>query len=162
MPQVEVNRIPEESDRKLPVFAEFDRLAERIRLEAYNLFAHRGARDGRALDDWLAAEREHCWPAAELAESDSKYTLKIALAGFDPKEIDVTVTPREILVKAGHEQKSSGVDDKARLRWSEFQTNDVLRRVELPTPVDVAKAKAVLANGMLEITAPKEKSSART
>jgi HSP20 family protein len=158
MSQVEIKRVSEQGDRSLPIFAEFDHLADRIRLEAYELFAHRGARDGHALDDWLAAEREHSWPAAELTESNGEFTLKVALAGFEPKEIDITATPGEIMVKAGHEHKESGADDKSLLRWSEFQSNDVLRRVELPASVDVDKVKATLANGLLEITVPKEKS----
>ncbi len=155
MSEVEIKRIPEENDRSLPIFAEFERLADRIRLEAYNLFAHRGADDGHALDDWLAAEREHCWPASELTETDGEYTLKLALAGFEPNEIDVTATPREIMVKAAHEDEASGADEKTSLRWSEFRSNDVFRRVELPAAVDVDKLKATLSNGMLEITAVK-------
>lgn len=158
MSEVEIKRIPEESDRSLPIVAEFDRLADRIRFEAYNLFAHRGANDGHALDDWLAAEREHCWPASELTETDGEYTLKVALAGFEPKEIDVTATPREIMVKAAHEQHTSGADKNQLRRWSEFRSNDVFRRVELPAAVDVDKVKATLSNGMLEITAVKAES----
>ena len=33
-------------------------LEERIRVRAYQLYEHRGKRDGHALDDWLQAEAE--------------------------------------------------------------------------------------------------------
>ena len=155
MSRVEVERISEASNRRLPIFDEFEKVADRIRMQAYKLFAHRGADDGHALDDWLAAEREVCWPTAELAESDHQYSLKVALAGFDAKEIAVTATPREIIVKAAHEHERSG--GEAELKWSEFRSNDVFRRVELPGDVDVDQISARLNNGLLEITAPKAK-----
>ena len=88
-------------EKSFVCYAEFERVADQIRAEAYNLFKHRGARDGHALDDWLAAEREFCWPAAELTEANGGYSLKVALAGFDPKEIEVTADlgPDEICEK---------------------------------------------------------------
>ena len=85
MSRIEVRKVPEKDDRSLPIFAEFDRLTDEIRMQAYQLFRHRGAREGHALDDWLAAEREVCWPAAELAETGDAFTLKVALAGFEPQ-----------------------------------------------------------------------------
>jgi len=155
MSRVEVKKVPEATDRRLPIFAEFDRVADAIRMEAWNLFNHRGAGNGHALDDWLEAERKVCWPAAELAEADGRYSLKVALAGFEPKDIEVTATPREIIVKAAHEREDKGTEDDARLNWTEFHRNDVYRRVELPTDVDVKGISASLKNGMLEIAAPK-------
>lgn len=155
MSDLEINKVSGDSDRSLPIFAEFDRIADQIRLEAYNLFAHRSTGDGHALDDWLKAERQHCWPAAELAEKDDAYTLKVALPGFEPNEIDLTATPHEIMIKARHEHEASGSDEESSLRWSEFRSNDVFRRFELEKAVDVESVAADLRNGMLEITAPK-------
>jgi HSP20 family molecular chaperone IbpA len=155
MTQLDVKKVATAEDRSLPIFAEFDRLADRIRLEAYNLFARRGASEGHALDDWLAAEREVCWPAAKLIERQGAFVLEVALAGFEPSEISVTATPREIIVKAAHEHKrESGAEERSQLRWSEFRSDNVLRRVELPAPVDVSKITANLKNGLLVIVAP--------
>lgn len=156
MPQLDVQKVPSTEDRSLPIFAEIDRLADRIRLEAFNLFARRGGGDGHALDDWLAAERRICWPAAELLERDGALVLEVALAGFEPGDITVTATPREIIVKAAREReaKSDG-ESSAEIKWSEFRSNNVMRRVELPAAVDVSKVTANLKNGLLTITAPK-------
>lgn len=112
MSQVDVQKVSDTDDRALPIFAEFDRLADRIRLQAYNLFASRGG-DGHALDDWLAAERELCWPTAELIEGETEFVLKVALAGFEPKEIALTATPREIMIKGDHERRGEGAAAKA-------------------------------------------------
>lgn len=163
MPQLDVKKVPTTEDRSLPVFAEFDRLADRIRMEAYNLFARRGAGEGRALDDWLEAERNLCWPAAKLIERDGAFVLEVALAGFEPSEISLTATPREVMIKANHEHKRESTDEESRkLRWSEFRSDEVFRRVELPGAVDVSGISANLKNGLLEIVAPKSKTSPET
>jgi HSP20 family molecular chaperone IbpA len=153
MAQLNVQKVPTTEDRTLPIFSEFDRLADRIRLEAYNLFARRGDGESHALDDWLKAEREICWPAAKLAERDSAFVLEVALPGFEPKEISVTATPREIMVKAKHEQTKG--EEGAKLRWSEFRSDEVFRRIGMPAAADVSKTTANLKNGLLEIVAPK-------
>jgi len=163
MAEINVEKVPNVEDRSLPVFEELDRLADRIRVQAYDLFARRGASDGHALDDWLAAEREVCWPSAELIERDKEFVLKVALAGFAPKEIDVTATPREIIVKAGHEQKSEPNEkEDGKCRWSEFRSKEVFRRVLIPADVDVGKVSASLNNGLLEIVAPRAKTGSKT
>jgi HSP20 family molecular chaperone IbpA len=153
MAQLNVQKVPTTEDRTLPIFAEFDRVADRIRLEAYNLFACRGDGESHALDDWLKAEREICWPAAKLLERDGAFVLEVALAGFEPSEISVTATPREIMVKANHEHTKR--EEGAKLRWSEFRSDEVFRRIDLPATADVAKITANLKNGLLEIVAPR-------
>lgn len=154
MSEIKVAKVASAKDRSHPVFAEFDKIADRIRLKAWKLFSRRGAGEGHALDDWLQAEREFCWPAAELTEHDDKYTLRVALAGFKRKEIEVTATAREVMIKAAHERESSGEEDSG-LKWSEFHGNDVFRRVEFPAPVNLDEVTARYRNGMLEIRAPR-------
>ncbi len=159
MPDLNVQKIPTADDKSLPIFAEFDRLADRIRVQAYKLFAHRGAGNGHALDDWLAAEREVCWPSAELTERDADYVLKVALAGFESTDISVTATPSEIMIKAAHKHEKTSGEGEAKVRWSEFRSNDVFRRIELATPLDVDKITATFKNGLLEIVAPKARAA---
>jgi HSP20 family molecular chaperone IbpA len=159
MPQLDVQKVSKTDDRSLPLFEELDRLADRIRVQAYNLFSRRGGDQGHALDDWINAEREFCWPSAELAELDGKYDVKVALAGFEPSEIAVTATPRELIVKASHEHRRPSQGKEAKVRWSEFRSNDVYRRVPLPAAVDVEKVTATFKNGLLEIVAPLAKAA---
>jgi len=155
MSKLNVKKVPAPSDRGLPIFEEFDRLADRIRVEAYNLFAGRGAVGGRELDDWLAAEREVCGPDVEIAERKGEFVLSLGLDGFDPVDIDVTATPREILIKGEKKTKRAGSDEASQVGWSESRSCGVLRRVELPADIDVEKVTAKLQHGMLKIVAPK-------
>jgi HSP20 family molecular chaperone IbpA len=40
------------------------------------------------------------WTAAELTEKEGAYHAEVALPGFDAKDVQVTVTPSEMLVHA--------------------------------------------------------------
>lgn len=156
MTEVRVQRVPKVEKRTLPVFAEIEDVMSRIRTRAYELCSGRGFEEGRALDDWLAAEREICWPATELTERDADYVLSVALAGFEPDEISVTATPRELIVNAKHE--SAHAEEPAvrsKVRWSGFAGNEVYRRVELPVELDVGAVRASFRNGLLKVAAPK-------
>jgi HSP20 family protein len=157
MSKLNIQKVPSAEDRKLPIFNELENIAKQIRVRAYNLFANRGFSEGHDLEDWLTAQREICWPTAELVEEEKAFNVKIALAGFEPEDISITATPHELIVKASHktERKESESPDGARVRWSEFRSNDVYRQIELPADVDVAGISAEFAKGMLEIEAPK-------
>lgn len=158
MSNVKVTKVARPEDRAMPVFGEIEKLMAAIRHRAYELFAGRGYAEGHELDDWLEAEREFCWPAAEFVEDDEKFTLEVALAGFEPAEVSVTAAPRELIVKALHEQ-APGEEPKAapakRTRWSAFLSDEVYRRIELPADVSVDGIVATMRNGLLRIVAPK-------
>ncbi len=155
MSNLKVRKVRSPKDRKLPVFKEFDEIADRIRVRAYNLFANRGFGMGNDVDDWLTAQREICWPTAELVEEDDEFEIKVALAGFEPEEISVTATPRELIVKAS--RKDERKEDDEKVHWSEFRSNDVYRQIALPSDINVNKIEAEFKHGMLEIEAPKKK-----
>lgn len=157
MTEIKVQQVTKTDDRKLPVLEEAERMMQRIRDRAFALFARRGFDNGSALNDWLSAERELCWPASEMVEQEQSYSLNVAMAGFEPKDIAVTATPRELIVSAKSEATRG---DKSKTKneqvcWSEFQSNDVYRRVELPADIRAAKVTATYENGLLKIVAPK-------
>lgn len=160
MSKIDVRTVKSDDDRSLPIFEEVEKVADQIRVRAFNLFRNRGFSEGRDLDDWLTAEREICWPAAELVEEDDEFEVKIALAGFEPRDIEVTATPRELIVKASRSGKREQRDEK--VRWSEFRSNEVFRRIALPADINVGKVEAEFERGMLEIEAPKALKSKRT
>lgn len=159
MSKIEVTPVKSAEDRSLPIFAEIDELFDKIRDQAYQRFALRGFSDGNDIDDWLSAERELCWPEAELQEDDDEFEVKVALAGFKPEEIELTATPGALIIKASHEQKESSKKEK--VRWSEFRHDDVYRRVALPVDIDVDKVKAELEDGLLKVDAKKAAGSTR-
>ena len=158
MTDISLTKVSSAEDRRLPVFAQIDRMMEDIGRRAREIWEQGGFRPGHALDDWLRAEREFCWPAAELSERDQEFLLDIALPGYESSEVEVTVTPREIIVHASKTRERAGETAKARDRrlcWSEFRGNDVYRRFELPSGIDVDQVKATMRHGMLHVTAPK-------
>lgn len=155
MTQVKVQKVTTAKDRELPVFGEIERMLDRVRQRAFELSAIRGFEPGRALDDWLLAEKEICWPAAELSENDKEFALSVALPGFAATEIVVTATPRELIVQARTEATRKEQAPQENIRWTEFRSNDVQRRIELDREVDPAKCTATFRDGMLRVTAPK-------
>lgn len=155
MSKLDVARVPSAEDRNLPIFDEFNEVAKQIRVRAFSLFANRGFHGGNDLEDWLLAEREICWPTAELVEEDDEFEVKVALAGFEPKDISVTATPRELIIKAAHREEHESDDDDVKVHWSEFRRNNVYRRIPLPDDINVKKVTAEFEHGMLEIEAPK-------
>lgn len=156
MSEIKLNKVVRADDRTLPVFGEVDRLMLEISRRAHELFEARGSGHGHELDDWLEAERELCWPPAEFAEGESEFVLSVGLPGFEPQEIEATLTPREVIVHAHHGSARKG---KRRGRvapsWSELRSDDLYRRIELPDDIDVAHARAALRHGMLRIILPK-------
>lgn len=163
MANVTLRKVPTIEDRRLPIFAEAERIMKEVSRRAFDIFTARGAVEGHALDDWLAAEREICWPAGELVDQAKTYELSVALAGFAPQDVEVTATPREIIVhaKTKSERKEERKEAESVVLWSEFGTNDVYRRVALSAEIDPEKVVATLDNGLLKVVAPKAEIAVR-
>ena len=162
MSKPKLERVASRDDRTLPIFAEFDGITDRIRQRAYELFRAHGFYDGGDLEDWLTAEREVCWPSAELRESGEEFHCSVALAGFEADDLTVTATPDEIIVKAEQHRETSAPEkaeadapETETVHWSDFHYENVYRHIGLPAEVDVDKVKAEFKHGLLTITAPK-------
>jgi len=153
MPEITVQKIKDPVKQAPPIFVELEKRLDAVRQRAHQMFLNRGQMD-RALDDWFAAEHElFGWSAAELSEKDDMYEIDFALAGFDAKDIQVTATPNEIIVRA--ETKETREVEKDKVLWSEFGSKDVCRRFELPDPIDTDKVSATFDKGILRIKARK-------
>ena len=153
MPDITVQKIKDPVKQAPPIFAELEKRFDAVRQRAHELFLNRGQVD-RALDDWFAAEHElFGWSAAELSEKDNAYEVDFDLAGFDAKDIQVTAMSNEIIVRAA--AKETREVEKDKVLWSEFGSNDVFRRFELPEPIDTDKVTATLDKGILRIKARK-------
>ena len=154
MENVAVQKVKKVGPEPLLIFETTEKRLDDVRRRAFELFEKRGYQLGHEIDDWLKAEHEvFGWPAAELAEKDGKYEAQITLPGFEPKEVKVTATPSEIIVHA--ETKHEKKVEEPNVLWTEFGSNDVYRRFELPVLIDVDKTSATLDNGMLHIIATK-------
>jgi HSP20 family molecular chaperone IbpA len=125
MSHVHIHRVETAKERTLPAFVEAEHMVQEVQQRACELFAERGFGHGRALDDWLSAERELCWPAAEVADNDEEYVVSVALPGFEAGEIKVTAAPRELTVhaKSSHERSHASTGTQGKLTWSASRSN---------------------------------------
>jgi HSP20 family molecular chaperone IbpA len=154
MPQVAIKKVNDAEKKTLPVFGEIAKRLEAVERRAFDLFEKRGRELGHELEDWLKAEHEFTgWPAAELTEKNGGYDLAMTLPGFDAKDVEVTATPNEVIVHAATEQEKK--TQKENVLWTEFGSNEVLRRIVVPAAINTDQVTAKLENGMLHITAPK-------
>ena len=135
------------------VFDEVERIEKQIMQRAYDLFLNRGALDGGDLEDWFTAERELTWkPAVELSEKEAELVVQAALPGVEAKDLEVQVTPDDLLIKAAASHTHKEEDRTVHL--CEFRSGELFRRIHFPKKVDPNGVKADYSNGLLRITAP--------
>lgn len=139
--------------KKDTIWDDIQKMEERIMSRAYDIFCGEGSTLGKDLENWFKAERELIWkPAIELKEKDNQFQLQVAVAGVDPKDLQVEVTADGLLVKG--ETKTEKKEEKGEVHTSEFQSGSLFRSVRFPKKIDADKVKAEIKNGMLTITAP--------
>jgi len=154
MSQVAINKCKDAETTSQTLLEKIEAIAASIRERAFHLFQSRNGANGSDLDDWLQAERDVVWsPASELVNDEKEFRARIAVPGFEAKDIQVSAMPDELVIQAetthSHEGKSGNVC------FCEFSGKQLFRRLDLPASVDVDKVKASLDNGILQITAPK-------
>ena len=134
------------------VFDQLKDMQDRIMRRAYEIFEQNGGMLGRDLDNWSQAERELFWkPAFELIEKDGRFQLEAALPGVDAKDIDIEVTPEDIVLQASTQHNHT--EQKGVVHYCEFQSGRMFRSIHLPKKIDPDKVKAEFKNGLLRLTA---------
>jgi HSP20 family molecular chaperone IbpA len=141
-------------EASLPVFRDFEKRLEAVRERAYDLFLSRNGAAGSDFDDWVQAERELLGSArGEMTEHEGEYEVDVTLPGFDADEVELSATPRELLVHATTTNEKTR--DDADVMSREFSSSEVYRRFSLPTPVEIQRISAELKDGVLKVHAPK-------
>jgi HSP20 family protein len=134
------------------VIEELNRIQAEIRRRAYEFFSTQRDLWGGPLDDWLKAEREVIWrPAVELRQQDGTIHLSAAVAGVDPKQLDIRVSPEDILITADVDHRHETQEGTVHL--CEFERGRLFRSVHLPEPIDPDSVKAECRDGLLRLTA---------
>lgn len=134
------------------ILDEMKEMQDRIMVRAHEIFEQSGSIPGRNIENWTQAERELMWkPAFELSEKDGQFQLEAAIAGVDPKDIDVQVTPEDIIVKA--ETRHEHSEQKGTIHQCEFEAGRMFRVIHLPKKIDPDKVKAEFRNGLLRVDA---------
>jgi len=154
MSQVMIHKSADWATIPPAVLDKIENITNTIRRKAYDLFQGRNGNGGSEVQDWLQAERETVSvPAAELLDSNKDVQLKVAVPGFEAKEIEVTATPGELVIRA--ESRHTHEGQKANVAFCEFADKTLFRRVALPADINVDKVSASLDKGILQVVAPK-------
>jgi len=141
------------SSEKEFILDELQKVEQRITRRAYDIFQGDGSIFGKDVDHWFTAERELLRkPAIELKEKDNKFELQIAVAGVDPKDLQIDVTPEGLLVKG--ETKTETKEEKGTVHTREIHSGSLFRSIPFSKKVNTDKVKAEINNGLLTVTAP--------
>ncbi len=101
------------------------------------------------------AEVEHAglWvPSVECYTKEGHLVCKAELPGVDPKDLDVSVTERELVIKG--ERKAEKDTKEKDYAYREISYGVFERRFALPEGAKVDDLKAKFTNGILEISVP--------
>ena len=115
---------------------EVDRLFER--------FLSGGSAEEVGRGPWL--------PAVESYIRDGKLFIKAELPGIDAKDLDVSATDRELVIKG--DRRSEKDETKKDFSYREISYGSFERHLTLPEGSKIEDLKATYANGILEITVP--------
>jgi len=101
----------------------------------------------------LPGERTTLWmPSVESYTKDGQLVVKAELPGIDPKDLDVSITEKELVIKG--ERKSEKGTKEENYAYREIVYGSFERHFTLPEGVKTDELKAKFANGILEITVP--------
>lgn len=91
-------------------------------------------------------------PSVESYTKDNHLIFKAELPGVDPKDLDVSITDHELVIKGERKAEKSGKEEHYIYR--EINYGSFERHFVLPEGVKTDELKAKFSNGILEITVP--------
>jgi HSP20 family protein len=106
----------------------------------------------RFLGEIPTEERRLWMPSVESYTKEGHLVFKAELPGVDPKDLDVSVTDRELVIKG--ERKAEKGTKEENYVYREINYGSFERHFVLPEGVKTDELKAKFLNGILEITVP--------
>ena len=91
-------------------------------------------------------------PSIESYTKDGKLIIKAELPGVDPKDLDVSVTDRELVIKG--ERKAEKDEKGKEYTYREISYGSFERRYLIPDGAKTDELKAKFVDGILEISVP--------
>lgn len=83
----------------------------------------------------------------DLEDHEDEITVRAEAPGFDPEEIEVSMSGNRLVMQAEHKESE---DDGRRFRYGKFY-----RSVTVPRGIEADKIEAAYRNGVLEVHLPK-------
>lgn len=98
-------------------------------------------------------------PKVDIIERDAEVVVRAEVPGVAKDDLNISLTENTVTVqgKTRHEEK----EDTGEYRRMEMSRGQFSRTLHLPAGIDAAKASAKFKDGVLELTLPKLKKSAR-
>lgn len=108
-----------------------------------------------SLVDRINRDTQRGWvPAVDIFEDKDQFIVRADLPGMSAADIDVSMD-KGVLSISGERHREAHGDDTGVARY-ERASGRFLRRFSLPDSADVSAIKASSANGILELTIPKQ------
>jgi len=100
------------------------------------------------------SDRTMLWmPSVEsYTTKDNQLVFRTELPGVDPKDLEVSIIDRELVIKGERKAEKSAKEENYIYR--EINYGSFERRFDLPEGVKTDDLKAKFSNGILEITVP--------
>jgi HSP20 family protein len=93
-------------------------------------------------------------PLADVKETDDSVVVSLDLPGVDKKDVEIAISEDDLLISAKRQAEKEVEEKGYHKRERSFTKFE--RTVKLPVAVKSEEAKAHMADGVLEITLPKE------
>lgn len=108
-------------------------------------------RDWPRWDEWFN-QSELALPAMDVIDRDAEVVVRAQVPGLTAEDLEVTVSEQGLTLR-GHKRTES--EETGEFHHREISSQEFVRTVSLPAPVDMDKATASCKDGLLEITLPK-------
>lgn len=152
-------------EKKFPVpFEEFEEFPirlndffETIARRPFELLDWKPRFFGRELENIFRPE-EHVRPVyLKVYETPEALILRAEVPGFTDKELDINVEPWRVTIlgQKEFEEKEHRGEKKEVPLYTEKVMNKIYRTITLPVEIKAEQVKAILRNGILELTLPK-------
>lgn len=107
----------------------------------------------------ITKESDSLTPLADLKETDEALVLTMDLPGVRKEDVDISITDDELRVVAERKTETEVAEKDFHKRERTYKRFE--RSVTLPVNIKVEETKARLAEGVLEVTLPKEMVTSR-
>jgi HSP20 family protein len=106
-------------------------------------------------DEPFVAARSVAWlPSVDVREEDNRFVVQVDLPGVESKDIEITAEKGILTIKG--ERKSEQKTSESGYERVERVAGSFLRRFRLPDNVQAESITAKQANGVLEVSIPKQ------
>ena len=90
----------------------------------------------------------------EVTETRSQYTVRALVPGVDPDQITLEATPKELVIS--YELQPPTLQENEVVHVNQFNYGKFTRRLAFPEAIISDRIDAHYANGILQITLPKQ------